>query len=319
MTKILISLIALSVIIATYPVGKRVVESFSSSSETSVIQNNPTAKEIKIPLLQDFLGSGSMPKVTSIKNTLVLEEKNMAVLRGPVTGQSVGDMMKKISKLSRNLPKSEPIYLVLDTPGGSIFDGMDFIDFLEGIPQEVKTVTLFAASMGFQIVENNPGERLIARNGTLMSHRAKGEVGGQFDGELESEYKMVKRRIDFLDVTVSNRINKPLSEYRELIRNEWWIHGFDSVDAKVADQMVLIQCGKSIDGTTEVKVQTMFGAVSVTFDNCPLIREPIKIDTGEVREDAKTYINSVFRDLFFNKSKFVKDVILTNKFSSIFK
>lgn len=220
--------------------------------------------------------------------------------------------------MSRKLSKSDKIYLVLDTPGGSIFDGMDLIDYIEGIPQEVKTVTLFAASMGFQIAENNPGERLIARNGILMSHRATGGVDGQFDGELETRYKMVKRKIDYLDATVARRVGMDFAAYKEKVVKEWWIHGFDAQDQKVADRMVLVQCGASIKGEDTLTIETMFGPVTVVFDKCPLIKQPIAVRLDQVQDNAKTYVTSIFNDLFYDKVKFTKDIVSTGKFYKIF-
>lgn len=241
------------------------------------------------------------------------------VLRGPVTGESVGKLMKQISTMSRNLSKSDVIYLVLDTPGGSVMDGIDFIDFVEAIPQEVKTITLFAASMGFQIVQSNPGKRLIARGGTLMSHRAYlGGFEGQLDGEFETRYRMIKRKTDYLDVVASHRMGLTLDQYRAKIKDELWVHGFDAQAEKVADEMVLLRCGESVVGTDSIIFKTMFGDVRVVFDKCPLIREPVAVELVRVRLDAQRYVGEMFHQAFYDKVKFVKEVVLTDKFNKLF-
>lgn len=317
MTRIIVGLLAISALLLTYPLGKKAADTLRSGS-LSQETNNPSADEPLVPLLGDLLGSSDPVKVSTVKNTVTLETKNTAVLRGPVTDASVGKLMKQISTLSRNLSKSDKIYLVLDTPGGSIAAGMDFIDFLEGIPQEIKTVTIFAASMGFQIVENNPGERLIERTGTLMSHRATGGLDGQFNGEFETRYRMIMRKIDYLDTVDAKRVGMTVDAYRKQVKDEWWVHGFDSVQAKVADKMVLIQCGASMEGSEETVIQTMFGPIYVEFDKCPLIREPISIKAGGISQSAQAYMNVVTHDLYYDKVKFVKEVILTNKFNQIF-
>lgn len=318
MTKLIVGLLIAGALLITYPVGKIAVNAVRSTN-TSTLAVNDKAQEVKIPFLPSLMNVLTEEvKLSTVKNTLTLEAKNTITLRGPVTGQSVGKLIRELGTMSRKLPKSSVIYLVLDTPGGSVMDGMDFIDFAEGIPQEIKTVTLFAASMGFQIVEANPGERLIARNGTLMSHRAAGGLQGQFDGEFESRYKMIKRKIDYLDTVASKRVGLDIPTYKAKILNEWWVHGFDATEEKVADKMVLVQCGDSMVGEDRVDFETMFGPVSVVFDKCPLVKEPVSVSFGGVSPGAQAYVRSVFNDLFYDKVKFTKEIIATDKFYKIF-
>lgn len=267
---------------------------------------------------EEPLQSLAAVKFKPAKRTITLESGNTLVLKGAVTTESMSQLQNELLKMSQNLLDSDTIYLVLDTPGGSIFAGLAAIDHLRAVPQRIETITLFAASMGFQIVQNMD-TRLITPTGTLMSHRASGGLSGQFDGELETRYNMVKRTINYLDTIASKRMDLSLKAYRKLIKDEYWVHGFDSVTSLAADEMINLSCGKSMSGTYEKTAQTFFGKVSVTLSKCPLIRGLLKADLSLIDKKNIVEVTKAINDSMSNPSEYVKDFILTKKHSKIFK
>lgn len=317
MNKLLIGLLITGALVLSGVSGLKLADRVRSNGLTQ--ESGPAAPTAKLPPQKDLLADTQLKAIDAPKGVLTLEAGNTVVFRGPVTQGSVSDAIRKIQKISRTIGKKDVIYLVLDTPGGSVTDGAEFIDFLAGLPQEVRTVTLFAASMGFHIAESNPGKRLIARNGVLMSHRATlNGLGGQLDGELETRYRMIKREIDYLELTAANRLGLSLDQYKKTIKDEYWVRGYDSIDNKVADEMTLVQCGESMVGTDDIKIDTFFGELKVSFDKCPLVREPVSISLGQIRADAQPYVKGVMEELFNNQKKFVEEIILTDKFNKIF-
>lgn len=294
------------------------------TSSTSYEIKNQKVVKITPPELKTQVGAQSDPvKIMPLDKTIVLEERNMVVLRGPVTAESVGEVMLELQKMSSRLSKHTPIYLVLDTPGGSVFDGLDLIDFAKALPQKIHTVTLFAASMGFQIAQNLD-DRYIVRNGTLMSHRATiGGLSGQIKGEVESRYKMVRRAVDFLDYVAATRMGLTVEQYDDLIVNEYWVHGYDSIEDKAADEQVLLRCGDSLKGTKNVTFQTFLGSVEATFSECPLIKVPLNLDFGGLfkGKDSQDYqeLYRVMNLAFEDKVKFFHEYVKTNKYEKFFK
>lgn len=256
--------------------------------------------------------------VQPVQKVITLQDRNVIVFRGPVTGDSVASAMQEALKKSRALKDSEKIYLVLDTPGGSVFDGLDFMDFLKGLPQEVDTITLFAASMGFQFAQQLE-TRYIINNGTLMSHRGfLGGLKGQLDGEFETRYAMIKRKIDYMDVIAAKRMGLSLKDYKKLILNEYWVHGFDAISDKAADESVLVKCGKTMDGSYKETFNTLFGPVEVTFAKCPLIKSPLEVSFKGIATENQAYVRHAFKNMFLDKKAFVQEFITTNKLNTIF-
>src|ERR1700692_1248743 len=111
-------------------------------------------------------------------NTVVLSKDNTVVLSGEVDEKTASEVIPKARALSQQyFQGNKPLYLFLNTPGGSIQIGLEIIEALKGLGRPINTVSLFSASMGFQIVQGL-SERLVLSNGILMSHRAAGQISG---------------------------------------------------------------------------------------------------------------------------------------------
>jgi ATP-dependent Clp protease protease subunit len=202
---------------------------------------------------------------------LVLTETNTVFLNDSVNGQSVTRLMSEIETLNLLEDKS-PIYLVLNTPGGSVFDGIEFIRFAKASKREIHTVTMQAASMGFQIVEALPGKRFVTEYSVLMSHRAAGGFQGQINkGEVESRLNFIKSVIQEMDEAVAKRSGKYTTEqYQDLIKDEYYGLPSRSIADGFADSQVDLQCDSSLSGTKFVTYYTIFGPIVAEFAKCPL-------------------------------------------------
>lgn len=191
------------------------------------------------------------------------------------------------------------IYVVLYTPGGSVQAGQLFFDTLNALPCNFHTITIFAASMGYQTVQNLKN-RYILPSGILMSHRAylsglRGEIGG----ELNQILKLFEQNIKELNITASNRAGITLDEYEKLIADELWMTGNQSVQMKHADEVVLAKCDKNFTGSYYEVFRSFFGDVQVEFSNCPLITAPLS-----VRSANKAVVKDVM-DFYTNIGKHV--------------
>lgn len=173
--------------------------------------------------------------------------------------------------------KSHPtLYLVLDSPGGSVMDGLDLIRVMSNLPCKVETVSIEAISMAFQIVQAS-SYRYMATLGTQMSHRAAlGGIGGQLDGELESRLAYIKAIINSLDVKASQRIGISLEDYKAKIVNEWWLFGEQAIEQGTADEMAEIHCSDDLIADQYVELSfSFFGMSKKTYSSCPLLRNPV--------------------------------------------
>lgn len=270
------------------------------------------------------------PPLRSSKTVITLGKKNTLVFKDVVTRKSVGILQKQAWEMSNKLSPSDEIFLVLETPGGSVDAGMHAVDFLRALPQKVNTITLFAASMGFHMVQSLD-QRLITPGGTLMSHRMSIRgLAGEVPGEAVVAMNHALRLAHIMDESASKRMGMPVNNYRELIRDEWWVLGQDAVMANAADKTVLLRCGKDLNGTYDQEIESFFGSITLTWSECPLIAYPLKVDLSAVfkfidelsKRDpsvlAKKREIAEFIQLFiYNKNEFVRRYINSGAYSSI--
>lgn len=228
--------------------------------------------------------------------TITLNSKNSVSFNQAFTSDYIAKKSREIMTKHYQLSPKESIYLVLNTPGGSVTDGNHFIDFIKALGRPVHTITIFAASMGYQTVQAL-GQRYIIPSGNLMSHRGTlGGISGQIPGEIEVRLAFWKKMMIELDNRASKRIGMSQEAYASLIHNELWLTSSDALKGKHADEIVDVVCDNTLGGTHNDTVMTPFGPFEVQFSNCPLITGPLQVErarnSAESRKILESYIKT---------------------------
>lgn len=205
--------------------------------------------------------------------TITLTTNNSCSLEGAVNKVSMNKLkLCIVNKTLKRRGRNYPIYIYVNSPGGEVYSGLQFIEFVKTI-KNVKTITQFAASMAAAIVQGNPGERLITPMGISMFHRARGGFRGQFeDGELESRLKMWKNIIRGMEQMQADRIGITLKQYKKNRKDEWWVFGTANITKNVSDKMVSVRCSPQlIKRRYKSTTRTFFGKRTVEKSECPLV------------------------------------------------
>lgn len=215
-------------------------------------------------------------KAKEKETKVVLTQKNTIIMDMEFTSENVAKVMLQAQALDSKLLPWKPLYLVILSGGGSIEAGLELIDNLNALGRPIHTVSIFAASMAFQTAEGL-GSRYITTNGTLMSHKAKGEFSGEFPGQLDSRYAFYLKRVLRQDETVvaKSKGKLTLEQYRAMYANEFWCDGQSCVDVGVADAVASVSCDDTLKGTrNDVQHFNFMGMnIEVTFVKaaCPTI------------------------------------------------
>jgi ATP-dependent Clp protease protease subunit len=156
-----------------------------------------------------------------------------------VSEASVKECIKQLTTWERTSKDPITVELVIDSPGGSVFDGFHLIDYINRLHAEGHTVNTtaygMAASMARVLLQVGK-TRAMGANALLLIHEASfGAMGSM--GKIEDQVKMVELMHDrILELFASRSKMTKASITRRWRRRDWWIsaqdclkHGF--VDA----------------------------------------------------------------------------------------
>lgn len=261
-------------------------------------------------------------KTVSDTVDVTLTKDNTIVMNDYFDSETVARVTQQAKNMDSKLKSKEPLYLVLNSGGGSIDDGLELIENLNNLNRQVHTISIFSASMGFQTVQGITGKRLVLANGTLMSHKARGFFYGEFPGQIDSRYTYYLRKINRMDAQAVSRTSgkHTVKSYTNLIENEYWCDGRDCIAQGFADNIVNASCGDSLKGTHDklydrfVYMGHVIEIVDVYAD-CPLITGALSwqvyIDGEPLFEQYKTKAGAVTtakEDLYYGK-RFTESVL----------
>ena len=241
-------------------------------------------------LLSSYAGAGKTGVNPANKNEiLTLSEKNTVVLNLPILGSVAASVSKELLEKSDALKTDEPLYLVLDTPGGSVDDGLAIIEVAKSLPRPVHTISLFSASMGF-VISQSLGDRYVISSSTMMSHLATvSGVSGQIPGSFIVRALALEAQLMKINATMAERAGISVDTYLNMIMNELWMGAEKSASYGFADKIVTLRCDKTLRGLGAPKELNLgFISATVRFNKCPLVKE-IEVEKG--KESALEFIN----------------------------
>jgi len=129
-----------------------------------------------VPMVIDQTGSGE--RSYDIYSRLL--EDRVVFLNGEVNSQSANLIIAQLIFLEAK-DSSKDIHLYINSPGGSVSDGLAIFDTMNYIKCDVSTICVgMAASMGaFLLAAGTKGKRYALPNSEVMIHQPLGGARGQ--------------------------------------------------------------------------------------------------------------------------------------------
>lgn len=154
--------------------------------------------------------SGRGERAYDIYSRLLRER--IIFLVGPVNEQSASLVVAQLLFLESENPDKD-ISLYINSPGGSVYDGLAIYDTMQFIKPAVSTLcTGFAASMGtFLLAAGSQGKRYALPNARIMIHQPSG--GGQGTAaDIEIQAREVLYLRERLNATMAERTGQTVAQ-----------------------------------------------------------------------------------------------------------
>jgi len=156
---------------------------------------------------------------------------------GVVDSESCNTVIAQLLYLSSI--DNRDINLYINSPGGSVVDGLGVIDTIDFIPCDISTTCVgMAASMGAVLLScGAKGKRLVLPHSRVMIHQvSSGMQGVSKDLEIELE-QTLRCKKDVYEILAKNT-GKPFEQIENDCDRNFWLIGDEAVKYGLADKVL---------------------------------------------------------------------------------
>ena len=184
-----------------------------------------------IPLVLEE--SGGSERVFDIYSRLL--RVRIIFLGEQVTSDTANRIVAQLLFLEAEDPEKD-IYMYINSPGGSVYDGLGIFDTMQHVKPDIHTVCVgLAASMGaFLLAAGTKGKRSSLRHSRIMIHQPLGGARGQAsDIRIQAdEILYLKER---LNSELSERTGKELKTIKEDTDRDFYMSPQEAVEYGLID------------------------------------------------------------------------------------
>ena len=188
---------------------------------------------LMIPIVIEESGRGE--RAFDIYSRLLRER--IVFLGEPVTSDSANRIVAQLLFLEADDPDKD-IFLYINSPGGSVYDGLGIFDTMQHVKPDIHTVCVgLAASMGaFLLCAGAKGKRSSLLHSRIMIHQPLGGARGQAsDIRIQADEILFIK--DKLNQELSDRTGQPIERIREDTDRDFYMSPTEAVEYGIIDNV----------------------------------------------------------------------------------
>ena len=135
---------------------------------------------------------------------------------------------------------SKPIYLYINSPGGSVTAGLAIYDTMQYVKSEVVTICVgLAASMGaFLLAAGSKGKRLALPHSRIMIHQPLGGTSQRQASDIEIEAREILRIKDMLNQSMADMTGQALTKIEKDTDRDYFMSAAEAVEYGLIDRVI---------------------------------------------------------------------------------
>ena len=168
-----------------------------------------------------------------------LLKERIVFLGDEVNSQTAGLVVAQMLFLEAEDPEKD-IHFYIDSPGGSVSDGLAIYDTMQYVKCDVSTICIgMAASMGaFLLAGGAKGKRLILPNAEVMIHQPLGGAQGQAT-EIQIAAEHILHTKKRLNEMLAANTGQPLEKVAADTDRDNWMSAEEAKEYGLVDRVVV--------------------------------------------------------------------------------
>jgi len=135
---------------------------------------------------------------------------------------------------------SKPIYLYINSPGGSVTAGLAIYDTMQYVKSDVVTICVgLAASMGaFLLGAGTKGKRLALPHSRIMIHQPLGGTSQRQASDIEIEAKEILRIKDMLNHSMADMTGQTFEKIEKDTDRDYFLSAAEAKEYGLIDRVI---------------------------------------------------------------------------------
>jgi len=196
-------------------------------------------QEKKQPVVAELEGGKLYESLHNQLGTLLDYEDSVIFINDEINDHTLTDLIIRMrSLLQHRKNKDAPINLMINSPGGDIYEMFGIIDYIETLDVKVNTICRGRAfSAAAVILTCGTGTRMMSKRSTVMFHQSSSFLGGKMS-DITAYLDNVKSLEKTIYSMLAEKTKQDADWWKNKMRSDLFLTAEELLEIGVIDQII---------------------------------------------------------------------------------